>query len=132
MTTPGEKVSVDQLDSPSPGLIAQVKGRLTYKRYKFAKICVNQASQLGYANLQKTTTYQDIVEANKSSEYHNLDHVVTIKIYYNDNGVFRANKWQTCHYSPYTRAGWKMYIEPTGSNLEITDIFINQVVEVHK
>ena len=39
-TQPGQVVSVDQLKSNSPGLIAQLKGKLTHQRYKYATIFV--------------------------------------------------------------------------------------------
>ena len=39
---PGHFVSVDQLVSPTPGLIAQITGFLTTKRYKYATIYVDQ------------------------------------------------------------------------------------------
>jgi hypothetical protein len=35
---PGQVVSVDQLVSPTPGLIAQTTGFLTTKRYKYATV----------------------------------------------------------------------------------------------
>ena len=35
-TEPGQIVSVDQLESPTPGFIAQLKGTLTKQRYKYA------------------------------------------------------------------------------------------------
>jgi hypothetical protein len=40
-TKPGEIVSVDQLVSPTPGLIAQMTGFLTTKRYRYATVYVD-------------------------------------------------------------------------------------------
>ena len=37
-TKPGQVVSVDQLVSPTPGLVAQMTGKLTTKRYKYATV----------------------------------------------------------------------------------------------
>jgi hypothetical protein len=45
-TGPGQCVSVDQLESSTPGLIAQMKGWLTKKRYRVATIVVDQFSGL--------------------------------------------------------------------------------------
>ena len=42
VTHPGERVSVDQLVSPTPGLVAQITGILTTKRYKYATVFVDQ------------------------------------------------------------------------------------------
>ena len=46
-TKPGEVVSVDQMISPTPGLIAQMSGMLTNKRYTSATIYVDHFS--GYS-----------------------------------------------------------------------------------
>jgi hypothetical protein len=49
---PGECVSVDQLSSPTPGLIAQMTGYRTKQRYTTATVYVDQATGLGYVHLQ--------------------------------------------------------------------------------
>ena len=41
---PGEMVSVDQLVSPTPGLIAQMTGKLTTSRYQYATVYMDHAS----------------------------------------------------------------------------------------
>ena len=71
--SPGEWVSVDQLVSPTPGLIAQMTGKLTSKRYKYATIFVDQASKLGYVYLQKTATVEETLEAKQSFQQYSLD-----------------------------------------------------------
>ena len=53
---PGLIVSVDQLVSPTPGLVAQMTGKLTTKRYRYATVFVDQKSRFGYVHLQKTAT----------------------------------------------------------------------------
>jgi hypothetical protein len=52
-TAEGEIVSVDELESPTPGLIAQMTGKLTTKWYKYATVYVDQRSRFGYVHLQK-------------------------------------------------------------------------------
>jgi hypothetical protein len=47
-TRPEEKLSVDQLVSPTPGLIAQMTGFITTKRYTYATVYVDQASRLSF------------------------------------------------------------------------------------
>ena len=91
---PGENVSVDQLVSPTLGLVAQITGKLTHKRYKYATVFVDQASKMGYVYMQKTATCEETIEAKKAFEQHSLDHGVKIKAYHADNGIFRANEWQ--------------------------------------
>jgi hypothetical protein len=43
---PGQYVSVDQLVSPTPELVAQMIGFLTMSQYKYSTIYVDQASRL--------------------------------------------------------------------------------------
>ena len=107
-TEPGELVSVDQLVSPTPGFIAQMTGRLTTKRYKYATVYVDHASRLGYVHLQKTATAEETIEGKQAFEVYAKDRGVTIKAYHADNGIFRANKWKaecTKHGQTLTFAG---------------------------
>jgi hypothetical protein len=62
-TEPGQCISVDQLESRTPGLIAQVKGWLTKKRYQAATIFVDHYSSLSYAFLQKSTNAEEMLAA---------------------------------------------------------------------
>ena len=63
---PGEVVSVDQMVSPMPGLIAQITGKITNKRYKYATIFVDQTSHFGYVYLQKTATTEETIEGKEA------------------------------------------------------------------
>jgi hypothetical protein len=67
-TVPGEMVSVDHLISPSPGFIAQMTGKLTISRYKYATVYVNHASRLGYIYLQKSANADETVKGKISFE----------------------------------------------------------------
>ena len=91
--TPGAMVSVDQLISPTPGLIAQMTGILATKRYTCATIFVDQFSRLGYVHLQKTTSGVDTVQGKQAFEQYAKDKGVTIQGYCADNGIFKENKW---------------------------------------
>ena len=55
-TKPGEVISVHQLVSPTPGVIAQMTGFLTKKWYKYATAYVDQNLKLSYVYLRKTAT----------------------------------------------------------------------------
>jgi hypothetical protein len=92
-TKPGQVVSVDQLASPTPGLIAQITGTLTTKRYKHATMFVNHYLDLSFVHLQKTTDADETLEAKKAFEQFAASHGVYILHYHADNGVFRAHKW---------------------------------------
>jgi hypothetical protein len=52
---PGAVVSIDQLVSLTPGLIAQMRGFLTKKRYKVTTVFVDQYSGLSYVHFQTST-----------------------------------------------------------------------------
>lgn len=91
---PGEVVSVDQLVSPSPGLIAQMTGRLTTQRYKYATVYVDQATRWGFIHLQKTASANETIEGKRLFEQEALQRGIHIRGYHADNGVFRAHKWQ--------------------------------------
>jgi hypothetical protein len=70
---PGQVVSVDQLVSPSPGLIAQMVGFITKDRYRYATVYVDQASGLGYVHLQKTSTASETLEGKRAFEKYALN-----------------------------------------------------------
>jgi hypothetical protein len=93
-TKPGQVVSVDQLVSPTPRLIAQMTKFLTTKRYSYATIYVDQFSRLGFVNLQKTASAEENVEGKKAFEaFAHRWHGVKIENYHADNGIFKAYKW---------------------------------------
>ena len=91
--TPGEVVSVDQMVSPTPGLIAQMTGILTTKRYKYATVYVDQATRLGYVYLQKTATAEETIKGKIAFEIYCLNNGIKVRSYHADNGIFRANAW---------------------------------------
>ena len=58
-TKPGEVISVDQLESPTPGLYGQLKGAATGKRYRAATIFVDHYSRFLFCYLQESLTSAD-------------------------------------------------------------------------
>ena len=96
-TYPGQVVSVDQLESTSPGFIAQLKGALTQQRYRYATVFVDQFSRYTYVYLQKRITSQETVMAKHVFERAAAQRGVTIKHYHADNGRFADNAFiQDC------------------------------------
>ena len=91
--SPGETVSVDQLISPTPGLVAQMTGMLTTKRYTCATIYVDHFSGYSFVWLQKTTSADETLEGKKAFEQHARDSGVQVERYHADNGVFKAKLW---------------------------------------
>ena len=90
---PGQVISVDQMVSPVPGLIAQMVGFLTKQRYKYATVFVDQASRMGFVYLQKTCSAEETIEEKRAFEKYATHRGVTVQAYYSDNGIFKAKKW---------------------------------------
>ena len=67
-TQPGQVVSVNQLESNSPGLIAQLKGKLTQQRYKYATVFVDQYSGYTFVFLQRCLTSEETIQAKHAFE----------------------------------------------------------------
>ena len=96
-TQPGQVVSVDQLESTSPGLIAQLKGKLTQQRYKYATIFVDQFSGYTFVFLQRRITSEETVQAKHAFEQSAEQRGVQIRHYHADNGHFADNTFiQDC------------------------------------
>jgi hypothetical protein len=97
---PGECVSVDFLTSPTPGLIAQLSGQPTHRRYLHAAVYVDQATGYGFVWLQKSIDDEETLQGKQAFEQHCLLSNVSIKHYHADNGIFTSNAWrQACHTS---------------------------------
>jgi hypothetical protein len=79
---PGACVSVDTLESPDAGLIAQLQGTPTHQRYKYATVFVDQFSDLTFVHLQKTSKADETVEAKHASKRFAKSHGVKVKHYH--------------------------------------------------
>ena len=94
---PGDIISIDQLVSPTPGLVAQMTGHLTTQRYKYATVFVDQVSKYGYVHIQKTASAEETVKAKLCFENHLQSMGIKVKSYHADSGILRAHKWiQAC------------------------------------
>jgi hypothetical protein len=89
----GERVSVDQMVSLIPGLIARITRILTTQRYKYATMFVDQATRMGYVHLQKYASVEEMLDAKEAFEAFASTHGISVKAYHADNGIFIANKW---------------------------------------
>ena len=90
----GECISVDQLDATTPGFVAQLKGILTRKRYRYATIFVDHFSDIDYVVPQTSLTSEETLRAKHSFEAWASSHNVPIKHYHADNGRFQDNAWK--------------------------------------
>ena len=99
-TKPGQCVSVDQLVSPAPGLIAQMTRFITKQWYKYATVYVDQYSRLSFVYLQCTASAAETLEGKRAFERYAQLCDVTINAYHTDNGIFKAREWvDNCHQS---------------------------------
>ena len=97
-STPGQVVSVDQLVSPIPGLIAQMTGFITKQRYKYVTVYIDQFSSFSFVYLQRTASAQETLQSKQAMEQYAQARNITIKAYHADNGIFKAKEWvQECH-----------------------------------
>ena len=92
-TKPGEYVSVNQLESYTPGFVAQLKGRLTRGRFKCATIFLDHFSGLSYVHLQQSTNGNDTLETKKDFEAYARRNGFSIAYYHCDNGRFAEHTW---------------------------------------
>jgi hypothetical protein len=83
---PGDCVSVDQLESPTPGFLGLVKGFLTAQRYRVPTVFVDPHSQLSYVYLQHSTGDEETIKAKNAFEAYSRANSVAIKHYHADNG----------------------------------------------
>ena len=93
ITSPGNCVSIDQLESPTPGLIGQVKGAHTRRRYQVTTVFVDHHSDLTFVYHQLTTSGEETVDAKNAFETFAASSGVSIRHYHADNGRFAENKF---------------------------------------
>ena len=96
---PGDVISVDQMISRTPGLIAQMAGFLTKDRYTCATVFVDHKSNLSYVHYQRSTSAKHTLEAKEAFERYSKLRGVTVRHYHADNGTFAANDWVRNCYS---------------------------------
>jgi hypothetical protein len=84
---------VDHLQSPIPGLIAQVKGIPTTSRYRYATVFVDHFSDVTYTFFQKTILADETVQAKISFERWAATYGVQVQRYHADNGRFSENEF---------------------------------------
>ena len=87
-TMPGQCVSVDQLVSPTPGLVPTHRGRPTLKRYIGATVFVDHYSDFTYIHLMVEMNKETTVEAKEAFERVAEEYNVRIRYYHCDNGLF--------------------------------------------
>jgi hypothetical protein len=85
-TKPGECISVNQMESSQVGFFAQLKGKLTKKRYTGATIFVDHFSRLRFIHLMLNLSAEETLKAKRAFEQFAAKHGVKILHYHCDNG----------------------------------------------
>ena len=95
VSKPGHCVSVDQIESRTPGFCGVLRGFITNRRYTCATIFTDHNSCFSYIHLQNSTSGIDIVAAKSAFEAYSLQYGVHIKHYHADNGRFADKDFLT-------------------------------------
>ena len=93
-TKPGETVSVDQMISTEVGFFAQLKWKLTKKRYRCCTIFVDHYSRLRVVHNQIDDSSVETVAAKHAFERFAAKHGVHIQHYHCNNGRFYDNAFK--------------------------------------
>ncbi len=93
-TKPGECVSVNQMMSTEVRFYAQMKGKLTKKRYRCATVFVNHYSHLRFVHLQVDDSSVKTVATKCAFETFAAKHGIKIQHYHCNNGRFSDNAFK--------------------------------------
>jgi hypothetical protein len=85
---------LDMLKSPIPGLIAQMSGWITGKRFWYSTVYVDHYSRFGYVHSQKTQSADETLEGKLIFERKAALYGVTVRHYHADNGIFVSKAWK--------------------------------------
>jgi hypothetical protein len=92
---PGDVVSVDQLVSSTPGLVACLHGGYpTKEKYIGSTVFVDQAPDFSYIYHHTSLNSAQTVQAKQAFEAEAKRHGVTIKHYHADNRLFRTKPFE--------------------------------------
>jgi hypothetical protein len=86
-------VSVDQLESSIPGLIAQLKGTPTHDHFKVAMIFVDHSSDFTFVHQQRDTSSRETLRATQEFEHIARSYGLRIQQYFMDNGRSINQAW---------------------------------------
>ena len=95
VTWTGQIVSVDQLECKTPGLIDQLKVKLTQQRYKYATVFVDQFSGCTFVYNEKRLTSEETVMVKHAFECSVDQRGAKILHYHADNSRFADNAFIT-------------------------------------
>ena len=96
--SPGQGTSCDHIISKQPGLLPQVTGNPTNKRYGGAAVFVDHYSRHAYVHLMQSTSNEETLEAKLAYERLMHAHGHDVRAYHADNLRFNSEAYQEdCH-----------------------------------
>lgn len=87
-TVPGAVVGMDQLASPTPGFIGQMRGTLTRKRHTVSTAFVDHCTNLLFVHCQLNSSAEQTILAKRAFERFAQRHGVIVKHCHADNAIF--------------------------------------------
>ena len=93
--TPGDCVSVDQLESNTPGSVPTARGTPTTCKFQAATLFCDHASRLIHLTCHSSTGAVNAIPAKRAFERDATLANVHIKKYKADNGIFNSASWRT-------------------------------------
>jgi hypothetical protein len=90
---PGDKVSVDQIESTTPGFVDVYKGKPTTAKFHAASIYVDHASRFTFIKCHYSTRAAEAIEGKHHFEQLTATHGVKVKAYRADNGIMACHEY---------------------------------------
>ena len=82
---------MDQLESPLPGFLSKLKGRLKNQKHISATVLLDHFSSLNYIHIQSKLTSEESLNSKQAFEASSLKQEAMIRHYYVDNRIFANN-----------------------------------------
>jgi hypothetical protein len=90
---PGEKVSVDQLESSTPGYVDTFKGKPTKAKCNASSVYIDHASRFIFVKCHFSTSGSEAVEGKTIFEQLAASNGVKVKAYRADNGIMACHEY---------------------------------------
>jgi len=91
---PGDRVSADQLEVTTPGLIPQLKGKLMNAKYTCATVYLDEASSKSFVYCQTSRHAEQTLASKNAPEQHYKTFGIEIKAYLADSSRFHEQAFQ--------------------------------------
>jgi hypothetical protein len=91
--TPDDRVSVDQIESSTPGYVDTFRGKPTKAKYTTASLYVDHASRYTFVKCHFTTNGTEAVEGKRLFEQLAHSHGISVKAYRADNGIMACQEY---------------------------------------